>query len=54
MVGRELSRVLALVVGECRRGGVVVEVVVEESRLVGMDMEMVRGSWIGSYRMGLA
>lgn len=53
MVGRELSRVLALVAEECRRGGVVVEVV-EESHLVGMDMEMVRGSWIGSYRMGLA
>ena len=48
MVGKESGHALALAVGECRRGGVEV---VEGSRLVGMDMEMVPGSLTDSYRM---
>lgn len=49
-MGKESGHVLALGVGECRRGGVVAEVV-EGSRLADMDMEMVPGSSIDSYRM---
>ena len=48
-----LTRGLALrSVEECRRGDVVVAVVVE-SRLAGMDTEMVRGSSTDSVRRGL-
>ena len=50
MVGKESGHVLALGVGECRHGGVVAEVV-EGSHLEDMDMEMVPGSLIDSYRM---
>lgn len=48
-MGKESGHAQALAVGECTRGGVVVEVV-EVSRLVGMDMEMVPESSIDSYR----
>ena len=52
VVEMALSRGLALrrSAEGCRRGDVVVGVA-EESRLLGMGTEMVRGSWTGSARM---